>query len=110
MKKFTKKTENFTCEHCGAEVVGDGYTNHCPKCLWSKHVDDNPGDRLEECGAMMRPVDLYKEHQDWIIVHECERCSTKRNDHIRDEDDFDEVLRLMKEINDKKVKELNILR
>ena len=33
---FTKKIEDFTCDHCGYNVKGKGYTNHCPKCLWSK--------------------------------------------------------------------------
>ena len=42
---FTRKVEDFTCEHCGREVHGNGYTNHCPHCLHSKHVDVNPGDR-----------------------------------------------------------------
>ncbi|MBR6751902.1 MAG: RNHCP domain-containing protein, partial [Alphaproteobacteria bacterium] len=46
MKQFVKRVENFTCAHCGAEVFGNGYTNHCPKCLWSRHVDNNPGDRM----------------------------------------------------------------
>lgn len=28
------------CEHCSAEVLGTGYTNHCPKCLWSYALMD----------------------------------------------------------------------
>ena len=40
--KFKRKKENFVCENCGAEVKGDGFTNHCPKCLYSKHVDIFP--------------------------------------------------------------------
>lgn len=38
-KNFTRVIEDFICENCGTEVKGNGYTNHCPKCLWSKHVD-----------------------------------------------------------------------
>lgn len=45
MKHFTKTVEDFICAHCGTHVRGNGYTNHCPECLWSKHVDNNPGDR-----------------------------------------------------------------
>ena len=58
MKQFQRKKENFVCEHCGQEVIGNGYTNHCPSCLHSKHVDINPGDRAETCGGLMEPVDL----------------------------------------------------
>jgi len=46
-KKFQKRIENFTCEKCGLFVKGTGYTDHCPNCLWSKHMDINPGDRKE---------------------------------------------------------------
>ena len=44
MKKFTKIDEEFICENCGAKVEKLGYTcrNHCPHCLYSKHVDVNP--------------------------------------------------------------------
>lgn len=103
-KRFTKKKENFVCEHCGETVEGTGYTNHCPKCLWSKHVDINPGDRAQECGGMMKPVDIYIEGQNWIVVHECQKCSTKRRKKIEPTDDFDEVIELEKEINKKKTK------
>ncbi len=103
-KRFTKKKENFTCEHCGAKVEGNGYTNHCPRCLWSKHVDINPGDREDECGGMMKPVDIYLQKQDWIIIHECGLCRQRSKNKILPEDDFDEVVRLEKEINDKKIR------
>ena len=58
MKQFVRRREDFVCEHCGTKVVGDGYTNHCPKCLWSKHVDIMPGDRAEDCQGLMRPIDI----------------------------------------------------
>lgn len=103
-KRFTKKKENFTCEHCGLEVVGTGYTNHCPRCLWSKHVDINPGDRLEECDGMMRPVDVVLEKQDWILVHECQRCRARKRNRVDASDDFNIVIELQKAINDRKVR------
>ena len=60
MRKFQRKKEDFICENCNKKVKGDGYTNHCPACLWSKHVDINPGDRLAECKGMMKPIGLDK--------------------------------------------------
>lgn len=104
MKKFIQKKEDFICNHCGEKVHGTGYTNHCPKCLWSQHIDINPGDRASQCLGMMRPVDFYLQNQDWIVVHECEKCGYKKKNKVTPEDDFDEVIRLEKAINDKKVR------
>lgn len=75
---FTRTIEDFTCEHCGEHVLGNGYTNHCPECLWSKHVDINPGDRAETCGGLMRPTALEGSSPDYTIVHMCERCEAIR--------------------------------
>lgn len=76
---FIAREENFMCEHCGAPVepLGKGsYRNHCPQCLWSKHVDrDGPGDRLSQCQGMMAPVGSdYDGKKGWMIVHVCEKC------------------------------------
>ena len=65
-KLFQKTVEDFICEHCGNKVAGDGYTNHCPNCLWSKHVDVNPGDRAAICGGMMKAVKVETEKGTWI--------------------------------------------
>jgi len=88
---FKRTTEDFVCEHCNAEVKGDGYTNHCPKCLWSKHVDIHPGDRAEACGGPMKPIALEGASPHYAIVHRCERCGIlKRNG--AGEDDSSEAL------------------
>ncbi|MST04461.1 MAG: RNHCP domain-containing protein [Candidatus Pacebacteria bacterium] len=55
---FIKVKEDFVCENCKTEVKGNGYTNHCPVCLYSKHVDVDPGDRLSKCGGLMKPMGL----------------------------------------------------
>lgn len=95
VKKFQKKVENFVCEHCGIAVKGNGYTNHCPRCLWSKHVDVNPGDREEVCGGMMRPFKVEVEKQKYVIVHRCEKCGTEKRNKAAVEDDFDAILKLV---------------
>ena len=91
-RRFTRKIEDFTCEHCGQGVKGNGYTNHCPKCLWSKHVDINPGDRNETCLGMMKPVATEKQGERFFIVHECQRCAFKRRNRVGEFDDFDAFL------------------
>ncbi len=101
---FTKKKESFTCDNCGHETKGTGYTNHCPKCLWSCHVDVDPGDRQSECHGKMKPIDIYFKQPNWIIIHECQKCRYQSKNRIMPEDDFDEVIRQENEINDKKVR------
>ncbi len=76
---FIARQEPFTCEHCGEDVKPletGSYRNHCPKCLWSKHVDkDGPGDRKSECKGLMKPVGLdYRKKKGWMIVHQCTEC------------------------------------
>lgn len=73
-KKFQRKIENFTCDHCGAEVVGNGYTDHCPVCLWGKHVDVNPGDRAADCGGAMEPIGFEEKAGAYRIQYRCQKC------------------------------------
>jgi len=94
MKGFTRTIENFTCEKCRAEVIGNGYTNHCPKCLWSKHVDVNPGDRAGKCGGMMKPTSFEKRSKDYVIVHLCTLCGFERKNNFTKEDNFEILLAL----------------
>lgn len=79
MLKFQRKIENFTCAHCKFKVKGNGYTNHCPKCLYSKHVDINPGDRMEKCGGLMEPIFLQLEKKGYKITHRCLKCEATHN-------------------------------
>ena len=74
MMSFRKYKEDFSCAHCGLAVIGDGYTDHCPACLWGKHVDMDPGDRSANCGGMMRPVDVIERKGGTRIAYVCEEC------------------------------------
>jgi len=90
-KKFQRNIEDFVCEKCATKVEGNGYTNHCPKCLWSKHVDINPGDRGAHCGGLMEPVSVEQKDGEWRILHKCEKCGHEKINKISKEDDFDKV-------------------
>ncbi len=92
--RFTRKIENFTCEFCGTLVQGNGYTNHCPRCLVSKHVDVNPGDRASECQGLMYPVALEKSRGKEYIVHRCEKCGFIRRNKVCATDNYDAVIAL----------------
>lgn len=75
---FKRTIEDFTCEHCGTRIEGSGYTNHCPKCLWSKHVDVDPGDRAESCGGGMEPIGIEGSSPSYRIIHCCKKCGAIR--------------------------------
>lgn len=93
-RQFQRTVEDFTCEHCGYAVQGDGYTNHCPHCLWSKHVDQHPGDRAAECGGLMAPVGLESVPGRYRILHRCQDCGYEKWNRAHAQDDFDALLAL----------------
>lgn len=96
MKKFIKNKENFVCVNCGYKVLGNGYTNHCPICLYSLHVDVNPGDRQSECRGLMQPIDiLTKGGQPVDIVYQCQRCKITKQNLISDNDSMDAIISIM---------------
>jgi hypothetical protein len=73
--------ESFRCRNCGLDVSldapGTAHRNHCPTCLWSRHVDDSPGDRsvLDECGSSMEPIAVtVRGSGEWVLVHRCNGC------------------------------------
>ncbi|OGF22158.1 hypothetical protein A2Y83_00965 [Candidatus Falkowbacteria bacterium RBG_13_39_14] len=92
-QNFQKCKEDFICGKCGAKIEGDGYTNHCPHCLWSKHVDINPGDRASNCGGLMKPVKLEAKGKEIIIVHRCEKCGYEKRNKASIKDKLDILLR-----------------
>ena len=96
MKGFTKTVEDFNCAHCGAVVHGNGYTNHCPECLWSRHVDNNPGDRAATCGGMMRPTTIESDGDRFIKTHVCETCGKVKRQRTSDNDNMDAIIEISK--------------
>ena len=93
--KFTRKIEDFVCGHCGAQIKGNGYTNHFPDCLWSKHVDINPGDRAAECGGLMQPVAFDVVGGEYYVIHRCLECGYEKRNKLSQNDDLDMVIKLM---------------
>ncbi len=71
--------EVFTCRVCGRTVVpagaGSDHRNHCPNCLTSLHVDNEPGDRQSECGGIMDAIALWiRKNGGCAVIHRCRRC------------------------------------
>lgn len=94
-KKFTRRREDFTCIKCNTKVAGDGYTNHCPNCLWSLHVDLNPGDRANPCQGLMEPVGI-KQGAKLKVIHKCLKCNEIKQNKLHDADNFDAALNIIK--------------
>lgn len=102
---FIRKTEDFICENCGTAVVGNGYTNHCPVCLYSKHVDRSPGDRAAGCGGLMEPVGAALKRGEVILTHRCLRCGHVKANKAAPEDDFGRILEIMRSASAEKLTE-----
>jgi len=93
-KRFQRCIEDFSCERCGYLVQSSGYTNHCPACLWSKHVDVNPGDRLEECRGLMRPIEIERSKGEYAVVHRCLDCGAKKRNRLSESDDWETIVKI----------------
>ena len=99
---------DFRCIHCHnfvsteALLAGVKNRNHCPYCLWSRHLDwFQAGDRLSACKAPMRPVGLTmkRSHNKYatsssgelMLVHRCVDCESLSINRIA-ADDVPEVI------------------
>jgi hypothetical protein len=95
--------DGFLCKHCQAFVSsasflsGVGNRNHCPYCLWSRHLDlYEAGDRLSACKSPMRPIGLtIKENRkkygsgrgELMVIHLCIECADVSINRIAADDD-----------------------
>lgn len=100
-KKFTMIDEEFTCEYCNKNVNRLEYTarDHCPYCLSSKHVDINPGDRLEKCHGRLIPIELEKYKDNYKIIFKCQKCGAIKKNIMANDDDLDVLLEILKNSN-----------
>jgi len=96
MKRFTMIDEEFICEHCHKKVPKLNYTarDHCPYCLYSKHVDIFPGDRDNNCKGLMKPIGLDKYKDSYKIVYQCEKCLEFHRNIMASDDDYDKILEI----------------
>lgn len=93
--------EDFICENCGFEVKKLGYTarDHCPNCLYSKHVDINPGDRQNTCKGLLKPVGIEKFKDSFKILYKCEKCKNDHKNIMATDDNMDLIIEISKEVN-----------
>jgi DNA-directed RNA polymerase subunit RPC12/RpoP len=103
--------QDFICSHCGRKVfydrrIGTNHRNHCPYCLWSKHVDLNePGDRKSTCYGDMEPIGLTFKHEgkdkygqekqgELMLIHKCLRCGKISINRLAADDDNQAILQV----------------
>ena len=98
MKNFRKNDEEFICENCGMKVDKLGYTSrdHCPYCLCSKHVDINPGDRLNKCKGVLIPIDVEKYKDTYKIIYKCNKCNEIHKNIMAQDDDLNKIIEISK--------------
>jgi predicted RNA-binding Zn-ribbon protein involved in translation (DUF1610 family) len=99
-------TQNFKCRNCGffvtqnRELSGVNNRNHCPRCLWSRHMDITPGDRKSDCLSRMEPVGLTVKHVnkkygcavgELMVIHVCTGCGKVSINRIAADDDPDVI-------------------
>lgn len=92
------KDENFICDYCNKKVEKLGYTarDHCPYCLYSKHVDINPGDRQNTCYGLLKPIGIEKFKDSFKILYKCEKCNQEHKNIMAKDDDMNIIIELSK--------------
>ncbi len=96
MKKFYKLDEEFLCENCNKTVPKLNYTSrdHCPYCLYSKHIDINPGDRQNSCKGLLKPISIEKYKNTYKIIYKCLKCNTIHKNIMANDDNYDLIIKL----------------
>lgn len=104
------KEDSFVCQNCGRQVFlkapGTAHRNHCPFCLWSKHIDEKSGDRKSACGGLMEPIGLTFKKEgidkfsglprqgEIMIIHRCLRCEKISINRLAGDDEARAVLKI----------------
>jgi len=91
---FIPRQEPFVCEHCNFSVQPlerGSCRSHCPECLWSKHVDNDPGDRGSDCHGLMQPFQIDQTgKKGFVIIHKCEKCGVQKRNKAAPDDQLEE--------------------
>lgn len=88
--------EAFICENCNRQVEKLNKTarDHCPYCLYSKHLDINPGDRANECKGMLEPIGIEKFKNTYKIIYKCKKCNQLHKNIVANDDNMDLIIEL----------------
>lgn len=110
---FDPKNKDFYCMHCqsfvssNVRLAGVNNRNHCPYCLWSKHVDlMEAGDRLSACKTGMHPIGLTLKRlnkkysangqSEMMLIHQCTCCGKLSINRLAADDDYELIFEIYK--------------
>lgn len=96
---FIKNDNEFICKNCGRKVEKLGYTSrdHCNFCLYSLHVDIMPGDRLNKCRGILKPVNVIETAKKGkVIIYKCQKCGLEVRNIVANDDNEDEIYNIVK--------------
>ena len=102
-RAIEERNNEFKCTNCGVmvslnrEVSGVNNRNHCPYCLWSRHLDlRKAGDRRSTCRGRMEPLGLTVKHTlkryqtekqgELMLIHRCAACGKLSINRIAGDD------------------------
>jgi hypothetical protein len=94
--------DGFLCKHCNVYVSSASFLsgvenrNHCPYCLWSRHLDlYAAGDRLSACKSPMKPIGVTVKatgkkygsaRGELMLIHLCTDCESLSINRIAADD------------------------
>ena len=89
--------DEFVCENCNKLVpkLEVSARDHCPFCLYSKHVDINPGDRSNDWLGLLVPIDIEKYKNTYKIIYKCSKCGQIHKNIMANDDDMDKIIEIM---------------
>lgn len=97
---FIKNDDEFICAHCGKKVEKLKYTSrdHCNSCLYSLHVDIEPGDRKNSCRGMLVPINVeYSSKKGQVVIYKCKKCSGIIRNIVAEDDDRNTIYKIVEE-------------
>lgn len=111
---YNKLVKNgFECSNCHKWIpitnkMGTSNRNHCPYCLYSKHVDLKiPGDRKASCQALMKPIGLTFKQEgvdkygkprqgELMLIHSCTKEDKISINRVAADDNPESILELFR--------------
>jgi len=100
MKRFNMIDEEFICINCGNKVnkLNTTARDHCNNCLYSVHVDINPGDRKNPCKGLLKPIGIEKYRDTYKIIYQCTKCGMLHKNIMANDDNMDKIIELSKNL------------
>lgn len=104
---FIKNDNSFICVNCGAEVSKLNYTSrdHCNECLYSIHIDIEPGDRSNDCLGILEPINVIDTSKKGkVIIYRCKKCGKEIKNIVANDDNLDRIYDIIKKYSKGEIK------